>query len=403
MISWMLPSWSTTLSTAIREIVTLASLADPAEPPAQRELRTPLFPLLWRRAAGYLERFDPNGAFAFEVRRPLVRSLPIAAATVVLLAAVALALVRPPSARAYAGRTNSAPPPSSLQARPVSADKDAAAKYCRGQALENTRPSTAGETRPLAEAMSECEGTSNKDPRPTVRRKRVRQRQWERQGQFRESIRTNNGRRPGERQRPEQKSGQGQGQARAKAKSQRRQKQGTEEPSCVRICPRLRHKSKRGGTKTTSPEAGPGRQRQRAQARHQSQSKMAARYSPTRWPRETCPVRPEAPPGDLLLAGRSRGRNERAAMATPISENFRVPKISRASISPAQGPRRNSRRALRLFRLPTEVFPPAAAIWSPTPTGPTASVRTRDVPSNPRRLGRHAPGTSSLCRDAIAI
>jgi len=37
-----------------QEIVTLASLADPAEPPAQRELRTPLFPLLWRRASGYL-------------------------------------------------------------------------------------------------------------------------------------------------------------------------------------------------------------------------------------------------------------------------------------------------------------------------------------------------------------
>ena len=86
-----------------QEIVTLASLADPAESPAQRALRTPLFPLLWRRAAGYLERFDPNGAFAFEVRRPLVRSLPIAAVMVVILAAVALALVRPPYGRAIAG------------------------------------------------------------------------------------------------------------------------------------------------------------------------------------------------------------------------------------------------------------------------------------------------------------
>ena len=80
-----------------QEIVTLASLADPAESPSQRAQRTPLFPLLWRRAAGYLERFDPNRAFAFEVRGPLVRSLPIAAVMLVILVAAASALVRPPT------------------------------------------------------------------------------------------------------------------------------------------------------------------------------------------------------------------------------------------------------------------------------------------------------------------
>ncbi|MGH7915558.1 MAG: hypothetical protein ACREPW_13080, partial [Candidatus Binataceae bacterium] len=47
-----------------QEIVTLASLADPAESLSQRAHQTPLFPLLWRRAADYLERFDPSGAFA---------------------------------------------------------------------------------------------------------------------------------------------------------------------------------------------------------------------------------------------------------------------------------------------------------------------------------------------------
>ena len=45
-----------------QEIVTLASLAGPAESPLQRAQQTPLFPLLWRRAAGYLERFDPEPA-----------------------------------------------------------------------------------------------------------------------------------------------------------------------------------------------------------------------------------------------------------------------------------------------------------------------------------------------------
>lgn len=82
---------------ARQEIVTLATFAAPERAETQRAQRTPLFPLLWRRAIGYLEHFDPRRAFALEIRRPLTRSLPLAAAIVVLLAAAALALVRPPS------------------------------------------------------------------------------------------------------------------------------------------------------------------------------------------------------------------------------------------------------------------------------------------------------------------
>ncbi len=82
---------------AHEEIVTLAAFAAPEKSEARRAQRTALFPVLWRRAIGYLERFDPNRAFALEIRRPLTRSLPLAAAIVVLLAAAAMALVRPPS------------------------------------------------------------------------------------------------------------------------------------------------------------------------------------------------------------------------------------------------------------------------------------------------------------------
>ena len=89
----------------------------------------PLFPLLWRRAAGYLERFDPNRAFAFEVRRPLS----------------AFAAYRGRHARDARGRrvwhwfahrrpsscrrANSAPPPSSSRARPPPPTRNLPPRY----------------------------------------------------------------------------------------------------------------------------------------------------------------------------------------------------------------------------------------------------------------------------------
>lgn len=82
---------------ARQEIVTLASLAGPREDQGGRAQRSALFPLLWRRAAGYLERFDPDRAFAMEIRRPLLRSSPIAAIIVALFAVASFALVRQPS------------------------------------------------------------------------------------------------------------------------------------------------------------------------------------------------------------------------------------------------------------------------------------------------------------------
>ncbi|MGH7248706.1 MAG: hypothetical protein ACREH9_11425, partial [Pseudomonadota bacterium] len=140
-----------------QEIVTLASLADRAEAPSQRAQRTPLFPLLWRRAAGHLERFDPNGAFAFEVRRPLVRSLPIAAVMVVMLAAAALALMRPSTAEQLQARKLRAAA-QQLASSPSSADKELAAKILTAaDALENPQLPPLEKLARLAEAMSELQ------------------------------------------------------------------------------------------------------------------------------------------------------------------------------------------------------------------------------------------------------
>jgi hypothetical protein len=76
-----------------QEIVTLATLSDPARPDVVN-MRSSLFPMLWGRVTGYLAAFDPRAAFALELRKPLVGSLILAAIAVVILSATAFALMR---------------------------------------------------------------------------------------------------------------------------------------------------------------------------------------------------------------------------------------------------------------------------------------------------------------------
>jgi hypothetical protein len=81
---------------AHEEILTLATLADPGRADARAE-RTPLFPILWRRAAAYLEKLDPEKSFRFEIGAPLSRGSLAALAIIVALALAMMALVRPPT------------------------------------------------------------------------------------------------------------------------------------------------------------------------------------------------------------------------------------------------------------------------------------------------------------------
>jgi hypothetical protein len=81
---------------ARQEIVTLATLVDPAHPESAK-MRSPLFPMLWARAAAYLQSFDPRSAFTLEVRKPLVRSLMLAGLTLLILAPAAFALMVQPT------------------------------------------------------------------------------------------------------------------------------------------------------------------------------------------------------------------------------------------------------------------------------------------------------------------
>jgi hypothetical protein len=77
------------------EVLTLATLADTG----QSTSRSPLFPILWRRAADHLDRLDPVKAFPFQVSQPLGQGLFLAVCTAGLLITgitVLLAANKPP-------------------------------------------------------------------------------------------------------------------------------------------------------------------------------------------------------------------------------------------------------------------------------------------------------------------
>ncbi|HKD67634.1 MAG TPA: hypothetical protein VKB84_12385 [Candidatus Binataceae bacterium] len=80
-----------------QEVLTLATLAGSA--PASE--RSPLFPVLWRRAAQHLDRLDPVRAFPFQVKQSLRQAFFLTVCTVGLIAAgisVLLAANKPPLA-----------------------------------------------------------------------------------------------------------------------------------------------------------------------------------------------------------------------------------------------------------------------------------------------------------------
>lgn len=82
---------------ARQEILTFATLADPALSDDAKTARSPLFPMLWRRAIGLLERFDSTKAFPLSLGWPLARSTMLAAALAAVTLIAAMGLVRPPT------------------------------------------------------------------------------------------------------------------------------------------------------------------------------------------------------------------------------------------------------------------------------------------------------------------
>jgi hypothetical protein len=80
-----------------QQILTFATLVDPAAPEAARAGRSPLFPVLWKRAISFLDTFDASRAFPFRLGRPITRSSVLTLAIAIAMVLATLGLVRPPS------------------------------------------------------------------------------------------------------------------------------------------------------------------------------------------------------------------------------------------------------------------------------------------------------------------
>lgn len=79
------------------QIITFATLANPSAPEGMRARRTPLFPVLWRRAIACFEGFDAKREFRLEVGEPLKRSSIFAGVVALAMILATLGLVRPPT------------------------------------------------------------------------------------------------------------------------------------------------------------------------------------------------------------------------------------------------------------------------------------------------------------------
>jgi hypothetical protein len=82
---------------AHEQILTLAALAVPNAGAEESTRRSPLFPLLAKRAAAFLDRFDPVREFRPRLAGPLKQSSKLAAIVAFAIVLATLGLVRPPS------------------------------------------------------------------------------------------------------------------------------------------------------------------------------------------------------------------------------------------------------------------------------------------------------------------
>jgi hypothetical protein len=138
------------------QITTLASLADPACPETGRARRTPLFPVLWRRAIMYFEGFDPAREFKLEVGAPLKRSTLLAMVVAFAMTLAALGFVRAPSAEQHlAGRLRGLAEEIAREA--TTPDDSASAQKVReaADALENSKLPPEEKKKRIEEAMQQ--------------------------------------------------------------------------------------------------------------------------------------------------------------------------------------------------------------------------------------------------------
>jgi hypothetical protein len=369
-----------------QEIVTLASLADPAESPSQRAQRTPLFPLLWRRAAGYLERFDPNRAFAFEVRGPLVRSLPIAAVMLVILVAAASALVRPPTPEQLQARKLRAAA-HQLASSPSAADQELASKILEAaKALENPDLPPQEKLARLAEVMSELQKQQQRGSTPEQSAKNS-------SGSGNSKGKSGKGTGQGNGQSQDSGNGQGKGQGQGQGQGEGQGNNPNGPKSKEQIVELRNDLSKAqaqietgSGSSSNAPKPGQG-DKGNALKPGNNPNEKGASQRPDAMAQGNLPKPDTSAKGKVPAGGTKGGKNEKGGNGDthlgefPVAENF--PRFYK----PGEGPAIEIRDARYVvFRLPTEVVSANGGKLVADTNRPTASVPYANVPLKAERL-----------------
>lgn len=366
-----------------QEIVTLASLADPAQSSSQRPQRTPLFPLLWRRAAGYLERFDPDGAFAFEISRPLLRSLPVAAVMLAIFAAAALALVRPPAPEQLQARKLRAAA-QQLASSPSSADKELASKIlAAADALENPQLPPQEKLARLAEAMSELQKQQQGSaPQQSAKNS---------SGSGNGKGNSGKGSGQGNGQSADSGNGQGKGQGQGQGDNQGGNPNGPKSNQQIVELQNDLSKAQAqvetgAGSKSNAPKPGQG-DKGNALKPGNNPNEKGPSQQPDAMAQGNIPRPDTSANGQRPAGGAKSGKNEKGGHGDthlgefPVAENFQ------RFYKPGEGPTIEIRDARYvLFRLPTEVVSANGGKLVADTSRPTATVPYANVPLKTERL-----------------
>ena len=146
-----------------QEIVTFATIADPSAPESVRARRTPLFPILLRRATALFSGLDVRREFRLEAGEPLKRSSIFAGAVALAMVIATLGLVRAPTPEnTEAARLRAIA--AEIASTSSGSDDSALADKIRqaADALENSKLPPAEKKKRIEEAMQQADKATQK-------------------------------------------------------------------------------------------------------------------------------------------------------------------------------------------------------------------------------------------------
>ncbi len=146
-----------------QEIVTFATIADPSAPESVRARRTPLFPILLRRATALFSGLDVRREFRLEAGEPLKRSSIFAGAVALAMVIATLGLVRAPTPEnTEAARLRAIA--AEIASTSSSSDDSALADKIRqaADALENSKLPPEEKRKRIEEAMQQADKAAQK-------------------------------------------------------------------------------------------------------------------------------------------------------------------------------------------------------------------------------------------------